>query len=331
MNLEKRNAILPSSTFVDAKNSLHKKEEIYFFVEAYSDVDFWYTLLKDANLSFEYKISACTRGGKCHEQGKRTLEKLFDNTGKNLIICLDSDYDYLIDCKTDIARQINKNKFIFQTYCYSIENMFCYPENLTTALVSSTCSTDKPIDFENLLKSYSKAIYHLFLWHIYSYKIDESFLKNCEFKNDISIECNPIINNNFSTKECNQLNALIDKVKNKLETIQSNYGKYNEDVNNFSNQLKDKGLTEDNCYLFVNGHTLYSNIAGRYFYEARKFCIKNIEDGIKKSDKPVAIDQNINQLRNQTIKNDIAIKYSKDFKDCFCYKKIQDDLKRLIA
>ena len=75
-------------------------------VEATEDKSFWSYILKPYFKSLDFYAYSNEKLA----TGKQGLKKLFSETNKLLIICLDSDYDYLFQ-----NSEIIQNPFIFQT------------------------------------------------------------------------------------------------------------------------------------------------------------------------------------------------------------------------
>ncbi|MDD5216192.1 MAG: DUF4435 domain-containing protein, partial [Methylococcales bacterium] len=87
-----------SSDYQKASNVLAPKsfpKTVVVYVEDAEDVSFWHGILcgyeQQANIRFDFKPYS----NDSLATGKKELKKLFDNVGEYLIICLDSDYDYL--------------------------------------------------------------------------------------------------------------------------------------------------------------------------------------------------------------------------------------------
>ena len=100
------------------------------YVESYEDISFWYSILKDyesSKVKFDIQLPSNDSLAKGKSKAlKRHTDLLTIGVGKRLIICIDSDYDYLHQDKTEQSRLVNQSDFIFQTYAYSIENLRCF-------------------------------------------------------------------------------------------------------------------------------------------------------------------------------------------------------------
>ena len=119
-----------TSGYFSAANKLKSKSarrRIVAYVESYDDVLFWRTLLgnyEDGTRFFEVMLPS----HKTLERGKRSvlMSLIYNNTGQDMIACVDADYDYLIQGATETSKNVISNPFIFHTYAYSIENLQCY-------------------------------------------------------------------------------------------------------------------------------------------------------------------------------------------------------------
>ena len=73
-----------------------------------------------------------------------------------MIACVDSDYDYLLQGRTNTSRYIIENPYVMQTYAYAIENYHCYAEGLHEICVMATLNDHKLINFPEFMKLYSQ-------------------------------------------------------------------------------------------------------------------------------------------------------------------------------
>ena len=131
-----------SSLYIGAANRLKPKKarrKIVAYVESYDDVSFWRTLLgefEDDTRYFEVMLPSKTTLAK----GKKSvlMNELGSQLGQNMIACVDSDYDYLLQGATHTSRYIINNKYVFHTYAYAIENYQCYSGALHEVCVMAT-------------------------------------------------------------------------------------------------------------------------------------------------------------------------------------------------
>lgn len=156
-----------TSAYFTAADRLYPKKSrrrIVAYVESYDDVAFWRTLLSEFETD-EYYFQVMLPSSTSLAKGKKMVLMNTLNTaelGKSLIACVDSDYDFLLQGKTNVSHKINSSPYIFQTYAYAIENFHCYAESLHEVCVQATLNDRVLIDFPAFLKHYSQAVYPLF-------------------------------------------------------------------------------------------------------------------------------------------------------------------------
>ena len=193
-----------NSDYFKAINNLKPKKAaktIMVYVENEDDIPFWWGVFDRyaPHLHFEINFPSFARGKK---------EVLKIQAGKYLLLCVDSDYDYLLQDATEVSRRINHDPYIFQTYAYSIENYKCYAESLRGVCVLSSLNDKEVFDLVEFIKLYSRIIYELFL---YSYNLekqgDDSFTRD-----DFSKAIKFLENVNINDQGSQAINALINSV-----------------------------------------------------------------------------------------------------------------------
>ncbi len=247
-----------------------------------------------------------------------------------MIVCVDSDYDYLLQNTNTQSQLVNQNKFIFQTYTYSIENLLCFSESLHLVCVQATKFDEKIIDFDLFLKSFSTIIYDLFIWSVYFRKIENTTEFNIsDFKKIIQITQNIEFEGNCS----NILEYLKIIITEKIEYLKNKYVNNISDVENLKIELNKLGLKIDTTYLFIQGHTLMDNIILMILkplcLKKKKLQIQAIKD--KYSGNPKEIQDNLNYYTNQIQKVESVIKNNTEFKNCFLYIKLKSDIHSYIT
>lgn len=208
---------------VKAKSFLFGEEILELYVESQLDVRFWRFLFKEAGFDkLEIKPARAARGS----NGKSEIQKcISDNIIKpcdNILVAIDSDYDFLKDEKA----QFYLNEFVFQTYVYSIESFYFFPEGLYEICLdcTNTCNNDKNnLDIDSLFLRWSQAYYSVFIKYI---------KENCK-------ESKELLYNSLKNLDVYDLKGFEEVEQQPL---------YEE--------LDDKGLNIKNLCLFVNGHLL---------------------------------------------------------------------------
>lgn len=133
---------------------------IQVYVENEDDVPFW----KDIFNRFHLKTNVAPASTDKLRRGKTEVLKLKDQAGEALWLCVDSDYDYLL--QNELHQTIEKTPYIFQTYTYSIENYKCYAPALKQVIVEAALA-EPDFNFEVFLSEYSKIIFDLFVLSVY--------------------------------------------------------------------------------------------------------------------------------------------------------------------
>ena len=137
------------------------------FVEGYEDVAFWrgvFDRFTNPNLRFEISVPSREDLPK----GKKVLLGMIPQASDELLLCVDSDCDYLFHNSTEQSRELLSCDRMFHTYAYSTENYLCYAPSLHNVCVRATKNDTRIFDFERFMADYSRIIYPLFLWYAYS-------------------------------------------------------------------------------------------------------------------------------------------------------------------
>lgn len=319
-----------SSDYQKAYNGLAPKsspKSVLVYVEDLDDVLFWHSILNHHEKRTSIKFDIQPYSNDSLATGKKSLEKLFSRTGEYLIVCLDSDYDYLIHDHSETSKEINKNPYIFQTHAYSIENIKCFAESLNSICVEATHSTTEKINFTNLLSQYSEIIYELFIWNLYFHSIhDSTSFTISEFNDTIKITEDIIIEEHGEAA----LKEVENRTKNKLSELKKSFEEYIPEIDLLVKDLGGLGLNRANTYLFVNGHTMYNNVVK--FVE--KIC-KAIQEEHKRKIKascasPESIKQRLNHYKNITIDVKTSLSKNTKFEKCFLLEKINNDIEKYL-
>ena len=178
-----------SSLYIGAANSLKPKQakrKIVAYVESYDDISFWRSLLAEYENDKRYfEVMLPSRSSLAKGKKSVLMNELGSRLGENMIACVDSDYDYLLQGRTQTSRYIINSPYVLQTYAYAIENYHCYAEGLHEACVTATLNDHKLIDFPAFMKLYSEIAYPLFIWSVWFYRqhnlSEFSLLDFCSF------------------------------------------------------------------------------------------------------------------------------------------------------
>lgn len=323
-----------NSNYLEAFGSQYKKDTItvLVYVESHDDIAFWNYILQDYKtdkIKFDIQLPSNDSLVKGKSKAlERHTDLLTMGVGKRLIICIDSDYDYLHQDKTEQSRLVNKSNFIFQTYAYSIENLRCFSSSLHHVSVQTTNRSHDKIDFEELLKLYSKITYPLLLWSVFLEKSeDSSSMRLTHFCNLIKLSGSV----NIHEKGKMHLESLAERVTNQINILEITFPHHIESIELLKEELSELGLNSENAYLFIQGHTLHDNFVIPFLTSLSSAIQSEIKktimsQGVHQEQK----DNDLNHYQNSLIEPEKALKTNTEFKACFLYQKIKADLDQFI-
>jgi hypothetical protein len=321
-----------SSDTVAAFNALEPKtaaKKIIAYVESYEDISFWRNILHAYETKrLEFEIKTPTHKGKKGAL-ERSIDLLTMNVGEFLIICVDSDYDFLLPEHTKQSKLINENPYIFQTYSYATENLQCFSESLHPVCVQATKHDRKIIDFNAFLKLYSQIVYKLFLCILY-------FINNNDHTTfTISDFCSLIkltdaIN---ITDQCTTaIEGLKARVAAKISALETAHPLAKKKANELALILNRLGLNEENTYLFMHGHTLKDNVVLMLLKPVYQLLVSEKMEHIKiNAQHPPQVENDINHYKNQRQDITQVLDSNTEFRNCFLFQKIKADLDRYVT
>ena len=141
-----------NSRYFEAANALTSKKarhRIVAYVESYDDISFWRTVLSEFEDDKRYFEVMLPSKGKL-TRGKKSVLMNFlkgEPLGRDMIACVDADYDYLMHGMTVSSKQVLDSPYVFHTYVYAIENFQCYAPSLHNVCVSVTLNDHRIFDF----------------------------------------------------------------------------------------------------------------------------------------------------------------------------------------
>ena len=249
-----------NSKYFEAANSLTSKNarrRIVAYVESYDDIYFWRTVLsefEDDKRFFEVMLPSkgnLTRGKKSVLMNFLEGEPL----GRDMIACVDADYDYLIQGRTHQSRKVLESPYVFHTYVYAIENFQCYAPSLHNVCVSVTLNDHRIFDFRAYFAQFSEALFPLFVWSI-------MFYRNGNYPKFSITDLNRIADPggfNVYNPEPSLAN-IRRKVRTKINDLQRLFPNAKEEYIATKESLKALGVTPQTTYLYIQGHHLFDTV-----------------------------------------------------------------------
>ena len=265
-----------NSRYFEAANALTSKRarrRIVAYVESYDDIYFWRTVLsefEDDKRYFEVMLPSkmnLTRGKKSVlmnfiEEGSKKKQKAGDWSmeadevlGRDMIACVDADYDYLLQGATFQSKRVLDCPYVFHTYVYAIENYQCYAPSLHNVCVAVTLNDHRLFDFRQYFVDFSEAIYPLFIWSVMVYR-------NGNYPKFTITDMNRIADpGGFNVQNPEpSIQNIRRKVGTKVRELQRLFPDAKEEYLKTKDSLRELGVTPQTTYLYIQGHHLFDTV-----------------------------------------------------------------------
>lgn len=300
---------------------------VHVYVEGYEDVAFWRGIFDHFhNRYVRFEISVPTREDL--PKGKKVLMSMIPSSNEELLLCVDSDFDYLFGDTTPQSAEIRAAKYMFHTYTYATENYLCYAPSLHNVCVKATKNDCHIFDFVRFMADYSRIIYPIFLWYACSaHQGSEAVFPLVDFKNTVRLGYLEIEDNGAETLAWLQRN-----VERRLRTLEERYPKMAASLDSFARVLERKGVTPETTYLYMHGHTLMDNVVmvllNTVCDRLRTMSIEKINSS-RKQGLPLKNEMSnyINSLRSI---RDVLLD-NENYTSCPLYGYLQRDIRRYLA
>ena len=232
-----------------------QKQLVKVYVEGYEDVAFWRAIFDNfRNPYIRFEISVPERGDL--PKGKKVVMSMIPQSSERLLLCVDSDFDYLFDGATETARKVNESPFLFHTYAYATENYLCYAPSLHNVCVKATKNDTRIFDFVRFMEGYSRTIYPLFVWYAFSaMQAEEHLFTLADFKAAVRLGYLDLSANGDNT-----LLWLARNVMRRERLLREQNPDKIEELQRFEQLLAARGVTPETTYLYMHGHTLMDHV-----------------------------------------------------------------------
>ena len=320
-----------TSAYFSAAHKLYSKKarrRIVAYVESYDDIAFWRTLLEEFENEeryFQVMLPSATSLAK----GKKMVLMNTLNTaelGKSLIACVDSDYDFLIQETTATSRKINRNRYIFQTYAYAIENYHCYADSLHEVCVQATLNDRHLIDFNAFMERYSQIAYPLFLWSVYFYRQHDTHsfpmydFNACIRLHDVSLR-----------HPERSLEMMQKEVTRQLNRLKSRYSRARSKVEELGEELKKFGVTPETTYLYIQGHHIMNNVVMKLLTPVCTALRREREQEIKKlAEHNEQFRNELTCYQNSQVNVEVMLRKNSSYKPLYLYQWLKEDIRKFL-
>ena len=302
------------------------REQVKVFVEGYEDVAFWRGIFDDFdNPYLRFEISVPNREDL--PKGKKVLMGMIPQSDENLLLCIDSDFDYLFGERTEQAAEINRAQFMFHTYTYATENYLCYAPSLHNVCVKVTKNDSHIFDFVQFMADYSRAIYPVFLWYAYSAQLSsENIFPLLDFKNTVRLGYVELERNGADTIEW-----LCRNVQRRVSRLESEHPDMADELDAFAEELLSKGVTPETTYLYMHGHTLMDNVVmivlNTVCDRLRQMSVRKINSSKKEG---LSLRNEMSNYMNSLRSIRDVLLDNENYTSCPLYKRLRSDIQNYI-
>jgi hypothetical protein len=249
-----------NSKYFEAANALTSKKarhRIVAYVESYDDIYFWRTVLSEFENDKRY-FEVMLPSKMNLTRGKKSVLMNFlegEPLGKDMIACVDADYDYLIQGRTHQSRRVLESPYVFHTYVYAIENFQCYAPSLHNVCVSVTLNDHRIFDFREYFEQFSEALFPLFVWSVMVYR-------NGNYpKFSITDFCRVADPGGFNVHNPAASIANVKrKVRTKINELQRQFPDAKDEYLATKDDLRTLGVMPQTTYLYIQGHHLFDTV-----------------------------------------------------------------------
>jgi hypothetical protein len=319
-----------SSLYIGAANRLKPKKakhRIVAYVESYDDISFWrsvFAAFEDDTCYFEVMLPS----NKSLSKGKKTvlMNKLGSRLGQNMVACVDSDYDYLLQGVTSTSRQINSSAYVFQTYAYAIENYQCYAGSLHEACTMATLNDRSLVDLVGFMTLYSQIAYPLFIWSVWFYRQRNlSEFSLTDFNAYVRLD-------HVSVRQPEDaLMAMDRRVKNKLRELEKRHPRALEEIEAMKAEFAYLGVHPENTYMFIQGHHIMESVTMKILTPVCNALRREREEEIKRlAEHHVQFRNELTCYERSLLPVDVVLKKQTGFKDSPVYKKLEKDIREFL-
>ena len=295
-------------------------------VEGYDDVAFWRGIFDEfENGKVIFEISVPPRPDLA--KGKRVVMDMIPDSSPLLLLCVDSDFDYLFSGSTPQSKRVLSSPYLFHTYAYATENYLCWAPGLHSVCTRATKNDTRIFDFELFLEQYSRIIYPAFSWYVWSASLgDEHIFKLIDFKNTVRLNYLEVRNNGADT-----LQWLRGNVERRVAGLRHHHPEKSDEVERFMRQVCAGDVVPENAYMFMHGHTLLDNVVMPMLNAVCDKLKQMAGDRIMSSaQRGTAFSNEVSNYRNALMNVRDTLVYNEDYKDCPLYKRLHGDIATLL-
>lgn len=221
--------------------------DICFRVEDAVDIRFWQSVLASRTKGKKVKFFPFVQKGGKRITGKSYIMKQIAMASANYIMCVDSDFDYLLQ-----RPGFDAGHYILQTYTYSWENHYCWHDNLQAIWLK--WQKNMMFDFSVFLPALGTVLYDALVMLLTKKRLRHGGLT-------LTSVCNILDRIQGNRKELLENNGelLLGEIEKDYHTLLNNISTEDEaELNTTRKLLSNAGMTPTNAYLYMQGHSVYN-------------------------------------------------------------------------
>ncbi|WP_443693102.1 DUF4435 domain-containing protein [Pseudomonas protegens] len=277
------------------------------WVEAQDDKRFWSAFLRNSDrYKFSYKLGSdeSSHDGKVGS-GCRRLVKLkrqgVIKIGLGEIICMDSDGAYLREKVPGHVSTSIDSPHVYYTNVYAIENVYLHPQLLNDVLKFATAGEDlgSGVSPSELIASISALCFSLVVNTAFLEVVDASWIERSKIKartKSIFVRIKKI-NCVEGLDKCSVYSEVAERISRLSQELNDHIVSLKEDERYevYLQEVVLGGVNNDNCYLFLHGHSIYEGVVcaidklNEYW---RTVAIEKIKDEVDADQKEIYITRN---------------------------------------
>lgn len=319
-----------TSNYIGAASRLRAqgaRKRIVAYVESFDDVFFWRNVLgRFENDKVYFEVMLPSRDSLAKGKKVAITNILTGKLGRNMIACVDADYDYIMQGATESSETVCNNPYVFHTFAYAIENFQCYAPSLHNVCVMATLNDRKAFDFERFMREFSQTVYPLFVWNIWCYRTGN--FKSFSMANMCAV---------FAMGDVNLLhpNRAIDimrrKVNHTVSMLQRRFPKAKDSYPKLKEQLKQLGIVPENVYMYIRGHDIFDAVVAPLVSSVCDVLRREREREIRR------LAANGRQMQNElagyqhcTASADMTMRKQTGFYDAPQYRQILEEVRKFV-
>ncbi|MDD4609200.1 MAG: DUF4435 domain-containing protein [Bacteroidaceae bacterium] len=317
-----------TSDWIGASHLLYSKKtrrKIVAYVESFDDIAFWRTLFQAYETDAYYFHVMLPSNHSLTKGKKAVLMHVVKETalGINMVACVDSDYDYLLQGASSVSKLLLTSPYVFHTYAYAIDNYLCYAPSMQSLCVQVTLNDRHIINFESFMQEYSKIVYPLFVFGVWLQRNHElSSLTINDFVYYTGLKRVRV----YHLEQC--LNDVKKRTGMKLRKLRNKYPQIIEtDLPRLEKELAELGVTPETTYMFIQGHHLVDNVVMRLLKPICAILRRERENEISEfAEHEEQFQNELSSYTNSTSTVEMMLRKNTNYTKSPLYQRIQKDV-----